>query len=92
MSYSAPTAMASNNALRDRIASAAALEGEADPFGWLNRNLYLVVARTDWVDKWDYAEDTKNINVNPDTGARTDVIDDGMILAAVQAVQATESP
>jgi hypothetical protein len=92
MTYYAVTAMASNIALRDRIASAAATEGEADPFGWLNRNIYTVVARADWVSAWDYAEENKTVNVNPDTGARDDVINDGMILAAVQAIQATESP
>lgn len=88
MSFYAASVMATNNALRDRIASCVAGEGEADPFGWLGRNIYRIVSDSDWVTKWDYAEDTKTHNVNPDTGARDDVISDAMILSRVQAIRA----
>jgi hypothetical protein len=87
MSYYAVSAMSTNSALRDRIISAAAQEGEQDPLTWAATHVYEVVSRTDWVEKWDYAEDTKTRNVNPNTGERDDVINDSMILAAVQDVR-----
>jgi hypothetical protein len=89
VSYYATTAMASNTALRNRIVSAVAMEGEPDPFAWMTSNIFTIASHSDWVEKWDYAEDTKTVNVNPDTGQRDDVIDDAMILTAVQAIRGT---
>ena len=48
------------------------------------------MARPDWVEAFAYGRTPRPQNHNPDSGARNDVINDGMILAAVQAVRAAE--
>lgn len=83
--YNAIASMAGNMALRDRIAACAAEEGKPDPVVWAQEHMWAIVASPGWADAWKYARDTYNVNQNPNTGARTDVIDDAMILAAVQA-------
>lgn len=45
-----------------------------------------------WAEAWDYALGTASPDNNPDTGARPGVINDSMILAAVQAVRAGDVP
>jgi len=65
------------------------MEGEAQPSAWTAQHIWEVVSRSEWADAWDYATDQYNVNQNPDTGKRTDVINDGMILAAVQDVRGT---
>lgn len=92
MSYYAVSQMVASQSLRDRITSAVAQEGEPNPFTWVVEHVYQVVSHADWIEKWDYAQDTYNINMNPDTGARDDVISDEMILASVQAVRGTPAP
>lgn len=89
MSYATYIQMANNGALIERVAGCAAEQGETVPYGWAAQNIWAVVSRSDWVAAWAYAEDAKTNNVNPDTGARTDVINDGMILSAVQDVRGT---
>lgn len=84
MSYQAVVQMANSSSLLQRVAAAAAEEGMADPMDWAQRNLWKVVSSPGWRDAWSYAEDVKTVNQNPDTGIRTDVINDDMILAAVQ--------
>lgn len=88
MAYIDIVQMATNATLRTRVAAAAAAEGEGDPTQWAADNMWRIAAAPGWSDAWDYAEDTKTDNVNPDTGARDDVISDSMILAAVQARRA----
>lgn len=78
--------MATNASLRERVAAAAAGEGITDPLQWAADHMWAVASSPGWAAAWDYAEDTKTENVNPDTGARLDVIDDSMILSAVQAL------
>lgn len=85
MSYKAIASMASNSSLISRVAAAAAKEGKPDPQTWAIQHMWQISASPQWDETWDYAVDTLNVNQNPDIGARTDVITDSMILAAVQA-------
>ena len=84
--YNTVMNMSKSPGLRNRLIGAAAQEGRADAGLWVDQNIWRLVKGTDWVAAWEYAEDTKTINVNPDTGARDDVINDTMILGVVQAV------
>lgn len=77
--------MKNSRGLWERLVAAAAQEDIAQPEIWVNDNLWPLVSRTDWLTAWEYAEDTMTANHNPDVGARDDVINDAMILAAVQA-------
>lgn len=86
MVYSAIVDMANSASLRSRVAAAAAAEGASDPEQWARANIWRIAASPDWATDWAYAVDTATVNVNPDTGARIDVISDADILAAVQAV------
>lgn len=85
MSYSGIVAMAGSVSLRDRIVAAAAEQGVENPQAWTGANLWAVVNAPGWDDDWQFAVDNATVNVNPDTGARDDVINDAKILAAVQA-------
>lgn len=78
--------MTESEGLRRRLIGAAAQEGIMEAEIWVNQNKYRLVSEQQWVDVWEYAEATKTVNVNPDTGARSDTILDGMILAKVQAI------
>lgn len=89
--YHAPVEMSKSISLKNRLTGAAAMEGRADAAMWVEQNIWRIVAAADWVEAWEYAEDTKTINHNPETGARTDVISDGMILARIQAIIAEGS-
>lgn len=86
--YNSIIDMATSGSLRDRIAAAVAQEPNppVNPISWAQERMWQFAALTDWVAAWDYAmNDDNKINHNPDTGRRTDVIGDNMILAAVQA-------
>lgn len=91
MAYSDIVQMATNYSLQSRVAAAAAQEGEQDPMTWAQSNAWDFAAQPGWSDAWAYAKDTQTVNQNPDTGARNDVISDGMILSAVQAIRAAEA-
>lgn len=85
MSYRSIVEMASSQSLIARIAACAAQEGvETNPLTWAQDNIWKVAASPGWADQWSYAVDTATVNVNPDTGARNDVITDGNILSVVQ--------
>lgn len=91
MSYLTVMDIANSFTLQQRVQACAAQEAAAAavtlPGGvtaWVLSNMLTLAASGDWDDKWAYAQDTATVNVNPDTGARTDVISDGDILAAVQ--------
>lgn len=88
MSYNSIREMAASSSLLSRVAAAAAQEGTDSPVAWANSNMWKLAASPGWDDQWDYAKATATPNVNPDTGARTDVISDSDILAAVQAAKA----
>jgi len=87
MSYQSIVEMASSQSLIARIVAAAAAEGQDEPLSWANSNIWKLCSTPDWDDAWDYAKGVANINNNPDTGARNDVINDNMILSAVQALR-----
>lgn len=86
MSLSSIAEMASSKSLLTRVAACAAQEGVPGPLAWANGNMWEIVSAPSWGDKWAYASDSWQVNANPDFGARTDVISDSDILAAVQAV------
>lgn len=81
MSYSTIVSMASDQALLDRCVAAAAQEGERDPRIWAQDNIWHLAASQEWVDAWAYAVNTGNTT----PGGHSGVINDNMILAAVQA-------
>ena len=87
MSYSSIAEMVDSQSLRSRIVACVAQEGITNPVEWTASNMWKIAAAPGWADDWDYAVNTATPNVNPDTGARNDVISDADILAAVQAAQ-----
>lgn len=91
MSYLTMMDTANSYTLQQRVQAAAAQEAAANdvdlPGGvaaWTLNHMLALAASNGWADKWAYAKDTETVNHNPDTGARSDVISDGDILAAVQ--------
>lgn len=90
MSYNSIVQMAGSQSLISRIAAAAADEGEADPAGWAQKNIWAIVSSdSGWDAAWTYAVDNATADDNPDTGARPGVINDSMILAVVQPMVTT---
>jgi len=87
MSYLSVVEMAGSQSLLSRISACAASEGQDEPLAWAQANMWALCATPDWDDAWAYARDNANVNVNPDTGMRDDVINDNMILGAVQALR-----
>jgi hypothetical protein len=94
VSYLSIVEMAGSPSLQTRVIAAVAEEGYAgDPREFVTTNIWAIVAKGDWDAAWDSARAENNPNVNPDTGARNDVITDGMILTVIQPmVQATVTP
>lgn len=86
MTYMSMSAVRDSHSLYTRIVAAAADEGIASPDVWVAQRLWPFAAQPGWVEAWEYAADVYTVNSNPDTGARTDVISDAMILSAVQAL------
>lgn len=86
MSYSSIRDIATDGSLMGRITAAAASEGIENPDSWVAARMWKFAAQPTWGDKWSYASDSWQVNANPDYGIRTDVISDGDILAAVQAL------
>ena len=91
MSYLSVVEMAGSNSLLQRITAAAAGEGQTDASLWAQQNIWQLVASPDWDDAWDYAKATYTPDANPDTGARPGVINDNMILSAVQALRTAQA-
>lgn len=89
MAYQDVVEMASNQSLIARITAAAAAEGVSDPLPWVQQNIWKLASSPDWDDAWAYAKAAASVNVNPDTGLRSDVINDQMILSAVQSLATT---
>lgn len=90
MAYQSVVEMAGSPSLLARIIAAAAGEGIIDPRAWAQERAWRIVSEPGWAEAWDYARDTATDDVNPDTGRRPAVINDGMILSAVQAVRAAD--
>jgi hypothetical protein len=84
MSYGSMVEMANNESLRNRIIAAAAAEGINNPDQWIYSVAWQIAASPGWDTKWDSAKSSYNVNQNPDAGARTDVISDSDILAAIR--------
>lgn len=87
MSYRSIDEMARSESLIGRLAAAAAREGVKNPSQWVQVTVWELVSAPTWDVQWDYAVDTLTVNVNPDIGARTDVISDADLLARVQALK-----
>lgn len=90
-SYNAIILIAGSPSLTTRVAAAAASEGALDPVRWAQDHIWALAAEPGWADAWLSAIAAYNVNVNPDTGQRDDVITDAMILGAVQAIMAEEA-
>lgn len=90
MAYIDVANMATDGNLRERIAACAAMEGITDPHPrqWADDHQWQLAASSEWDEAWQYARET---NVE-DIGAHQGVINDAMILSAVQAVRKSESP
>lgn len=87
MSYSSIVEMSQSASLMMRITAAAAAEGVESPQSWVTQRIWTFATQPGWDEAWDYAKGTYNLDFNPDTGARPGVINDTMILAAVQALK-----
>ena len=71
--------------IRACVAQEAASAGLSISVGsWVAERMLRFAASPGWADKWQYAKDTYRVDFNPDTGARSDVINDADILAVVQ--------
>lgn len=92
MTYNSIIEIAQNQALIGRIAAAAVAEGVPDPELWAANHKWQVAAQPGWADAWLYAKENTTVNTNPNIGQRDDVINDAMILAAVQAIREAEAP
>lgn len=86
MSYRSIMTMASSQSLRTRVAACAAEQGADNAVQWTEQHIIKLCTSPGWREAWAYAVDTYQINLNPDTGVRDDVISDTMILAAVQPI------
>jgi len=91
MSYMSIIQAAESSSLARRVQAAVAQEAASADVDipssvaqWVADQMLNLVATSGWGDKWQYAKDTYRPDFNPDTGARTDVISDADILAAVQ--------
>lgn len=86
--------LANSASLRARVEACAADEGINNPEGWVSEHRWHFATQPGLADDWEYAANiaATNPNVNPDLGARTDVIDDAKILAAVAAIRAEYGP
>lgn len=92
MSYQSVVEMAGSQSLLQRVVAAAAAEGQTEPLSWAQAHIWQLASSPDWDDAWEYATDTATLDNNPDTGARPGVINDQMILSAVQTLRAAEQP
>lgn len=92
MSYLSVVEMAGSASLQSRIVAAAAGEGVSDPLPWVQANIWKLASSPGWADAWSYALGTTTDDENPDTGKRPGVINDAMILAAVQANMPAPDP
>lgn len=89
--YNTINAIVGSQSLFDRVAAAAAAEGEPEPVMWASAHKWQIAGQPGWADAWQFAKDTGTINDNPDIGQRDDVINDQQILAAVQAIRSAEA-
>ena len=89
MSYLTINEIADSASMQARIRAAVSQEAAAagvtvNVGSWVAERMLRFAASAGWADKWQYAKDTYRVDFNPDTGARSDVINDADILAVVQ--------
>lgn len=77
--------MRNSESLKQRIVAAASKAGVLNADQWVSDQMLTLVSAPGWEEAWQYAVDAYQINLNPDTGIRDDVINDAMITAEVQA-------
>lgn len=77
--YRSIVEMSSSTSLMDRVVACLATFGELSPREALASRSHIIAATPGWAEAWKFAVDNYNINQNPDTGARDDVITDEMI-------------
>jgi hypothetical protein len=93
VTYQSIVEMAESESLRNRITGAVAEEGFPDnPASFVEQNIWHIVAAGNWDAEWDSARASASPNVNPDTGARDDVITDAMILSVIQPMMPEPEP
>ena len=85
MAYIDVADMAANGHLRERIAACAVTEGVKDlhPRAWADAHQWWLAASPGWSEAWQYAREVGEIT---ELGRDEGVINDGMILAAVQEI------
>lgn len=84
MSYATIATIQEDFALRRRINACAADEGIADPEQWVLGHTWELAVQPGWAAAWESAL-ASGIE---SPGRREDVISDGMLLSAVQSIQA----
>lgn len=82
MAYEDVSKLAHDGNLRERLIAAAALEGIADPEQWVDAHRWEIAAQPGWATA--YASAVAAFIDMP--GLRPGVIEDAMILSAVQAL------
>lgn len=87
MSYNTVNEMASSQSLISRVAACAASLGNTNPRNWAIQNILSMIATADPSLQTTWTNAEGNPNANPDTGFRTDVVTDSMILTAVTALK-----
>jgi hypothetical protein len=86
MTYASIASIVDSGSLRRRILAAAAQENVPNAELWVTQNIWKIAAEPGWAEAWDYATANSTLDDNPDTGARPGVINDEMILTAIQAL------
>lgn len=84
MSYNTVAQMARDFGLKERIAACASTEGEREPVAWAEANMWRLAGAPGWDPAYFAAVQADR----DEPGKAEDVITDGMILAAVQALRA----
>lgn len=89
MSYQEVVDVYGSQELRMRVTACAATEGVPDPYSFIAQNEWQLAAQPGWAAAWGSAVLAE---LQGELGSRADVITDAMILAAVQALSATQAP
>lgn len=94
MTYASVVKMSQSPALVSRVSAAVASQPgfDGDPLAWAQAHIMKLASASDWTAAWEYAEANWTLDNADDTGRRPGVINDGMILAAVQAALTSEAP
>lgn len=85
MSYKNQARMATDRYLRDRIAACAATQDIDEPLRWAELNQWALSAAPGWDEAYSYAIEVNHKQPNFEPGIDDAIINDQMILSAVQA-------